>query len=111
MKNPLQALRRGLTRDQQIALCYRAGNTITEIADAFQMTKQRVHQILKAAGISKDDNPKTRNQQLYAFIGANVPVDVKEAIEKAARRQHKSLSAYLLRLIKDDLSIDMGDQK
>lgn len=109
MTNPLKALRQGLTRDQQIVLCYKASNTIDEIAAAFQLTKQRVDQILKANGCTRQDNPKTRNRELYAFIGANVPKDVKEALVKEAKRKKKSISAYLLRLIKDDLSIDMGE--
>jgi predicted transcriptional regulator len=109
VKSPLQQLRQGLTRDQQIVICYKAGNTIDEIAAAFQLTKQRIHQILRVNHCTKQDNPKTRNRELYAFIGTNVPVSVKEAVVKEVRRRKKSISAYLLRLIKDDLSIDMGE--
>lgn len=109
MTTPLQKLRQGLTRDQQIVVCYKAGNTIDEIAAAFQLTKQRVHQILRANHCTKQDNPKTRSNELYAFIGANVPNSVKEAVVKEAKKRKKSISAYLLRLIKDDLSIDMGE--
>jgi predicted DNA-binding protein YlxM (UPF0122 family) len=101
--NPLAQLRSSLTRDQQIVLCYKAGNTITEIAEAFQLTKQRVDQVLKKAGCSKQDNPKTRNQQLYAFVGANIPQELKDELTEAARRKKMSISAYIAKLIKDDL--------
>lgn len=104
-KHPLRALKRTMTRDQQIIICYRAGNTITEIAAAFEITKQRVDQILKNAGVSKNDNPKTRNQHLYAFIGANVPIDVKEEIVAEVKRRKQSISSYLLHLIKEDLAL------
>lgn len=108
-KTPLQELRQQLTRDQQIVVCYRAGNTIDVIAAAFSITKQRVDQILKAAGCTQQDNPETRSNELYEFIGAHVPKSVKDAVVAEAKRRKRSISSYLLRLIKDDLSIDMGE--
>ncbi len=109
--NPLTALRQGLTRDKQIVLCYKAGNTINEIAAAFQITKQRIQQILIKEGCTRDDNPKTRNRGLYAFIGANVPKDVKAAVEKEAKKRGLSISALVSRVLQDELSMNMGEEE
>lgn len=109
--NPLQELKRGLTRDQQIVICYRAGNTVPDIAEAFQLTKQRIQQILQAHHVTKQDNPKTRNRQLYAFIGSNVTVELKEKIIKETRRRKMSISQWVSRLIQDELSHNMGEEE
>lgn len=102
-KSPLQRLRTTLTRDQQIVICYRAGNTLEQIATAFQLTSQRIQQILKENNVTRSDNPKTRSKELFAFIGVNVPKDIKAAVVAECRRNRRSISAYLLRLISDDL--------
>jgi hypothetical protein len=102
-QNPLAQLRASMTRDQQIALCYRAGRTIYAIASAFDVTPMRVNQILKKQGITRDDNPKTRNKQLYAFVGANIEQHVKDALVIVAKKKHMSISAYIKKLIEDDL--------
>lgn len=109
--NPLKELRRAMTRDQQICICYRAGNTVPDIAEAFQLSKQRVQQILQASHITRQENPRTRNKQLYAFIGANVTQDVKDAIVKEARRRKMSISAWVSRIIQDELSHNMGEDR
>lgn len=103
---PLAALRASLTREQQIALCYRAGNTITEIATAFEVTKQRVYQILRKQGVTRDENPVTRNKNLYAFVGAHITKELKADLEHMAEIKHLSVSAYIAQLIKDGLDAE-----
>lgn len=104
-KHPAIALRKNLTRDQQIVICYRAGNSQQEIASAFSLTRSRVNQILKAMGCSRQDNPKTLRRDLYAFIGVNVRISIKKAFEQEAARRKMSVSALSAKLIEDELRV------
>ncbi len=107
-KSPLEQLTTNLTRDNQIILCYRAGKSIDEIGKAFDLSKQRVQQILQENDVKRSDNPRTRSKELYAFIGVNCPKELKTQIVEKCRRNRRSISSYILRLIKDDFKIDMG---
>lgn len=106
--HPVNALRKNLTRDQQIVICYRAGNSQQDIADAFDLSRARVNQILKAAGCSAVDNPKTPKGDLYAFIGSNVRTSIKNAFVKEAERRKMSVSALTALLIENELKITGG---
>jgi hypothetical protein len=100
-----------MDRNKQIILCYRAGNTMDVIASAFGISKQRVHQLLQRAGVTRQENPATRNRELYAFIGANVTKEVKALAVREAKRRHMSLSGWVSRVLQDELSHNMGEEQ
>lgn len=101
--SPTTKLRRHMTRDRQIVICYRAGNTQEQIAKAFALSRNRVHQILHEQGCNHLDNPNNPRGERYAFIGANVTKDVKARFVAEAKRRGKSVSALTAELIEQEL--------
>lgn len=102
---------KNMTQDAQIMLLYKQGHTIIDIAALFKLTKQAIHQLLKRRGLTRKDNPVTRNKKLYAFIGANVTQQVKDLAVRAAARKGMSLSAWVSRTLQDELSHNMGEEE
>lgn len=101
-RHPVRELE-NLTRNQQIVLCYRAGNSQEAIGRAFKLSHARINQILKAAGVSSADSPKRPRGDLFAFIGTNCTTDLKEAFVREARRRKTSVSALSAQLMEDEL--------
>lgn len=98
-QSPLAVLK-NMTRDQRIVICYRSGDyTQQTIADAFDISRARVQQVLKKAGVTAKDNPKTPHGELYSFIGCHVLKTVKKNFEAIATRRKLSVSALARELI------------
>lgn len=98
-KPELPFFMRPMTRDQEIVVCYRAGNSQHKIAETFGLTRGRVQQILKAAGITAADNPNTPDGDRRAFIGCHVTPHMREAFEIEAKRRGRSMSGIAAELI------------
>lgn len=89
-------------RDTQIAEAYVAGSTLQELADQHKVTRSRIQQILRKAGITKLDR-HTEEAPPDIFLGVNVPEEVKEALRVEARLKGVSMSALTSETISDML--------
>jgi hypothetical protein len=81
-------------RDKQICALYAAGATLQACADRFNLTRQRVKQIVKQAGVYRKTEQPGRMSDRDAFLGINVHPDVKEYLrrESIKRPEVRSVS-------------------
>ena len=102
-------------RDADICRLYKGndktpGCTLEQLADRFNLSRERVRQIVKAGGlISSDrfkfDNPKDQ------FLGLNVTTKVKIALKQEASKRGisvSSLSTPALKKMLAELGYDVG---
>jgi hypothetical protein len=85
------AINYGKLEERDAAICryYTEGHKISECAATFNLGRQRVHQILKKAGVWKPfDKQSTRT----AFLGINVTNDTKSRLVALAERRGLSVS-------------------
>ena len=87
-------------RNAAICAHYQAGHKLSECASRFKLGRQRVQQILKAAGIWK---PYIKNDRTK-FLGVTVSEADKAALTLEAARRGISMSALTSDLIKDMLA-------
>lgn len=93
------------TRNDFICDLYKNGHTQDDIAAKFEISQIRVGQILRRAGLSKGDRPKTIDPFIRdAYVGVFVSRPVKAALKEAAKHDgKKSVSSFLCELIENDL--------
>lgn len=77
-----------LRRNAEICTHHQAGHTLEECAKRFDLSRARVQQILKKAGIWRPrvKGPRTK------FLGVTVNERTKEALRARAEREGKSVS-------------------
>ncbi len=87
-------------RDIEIARRYRAGDTHEELAQRHQLTRIRIVQILKKAGITfAKDSPRAPRGDRYAYVGVNLTKALKAQLKERAARDKKSMSRFIEELI------------
>jgi hypothetical protein len=74
-------------RDREMVRLYEAGElTLAEIGQRFGVSRQRVHQVLRRAGVrTRRCWPPRRARRLEGEVGADVGESVALGIEQAAR--------------------------
>lgn len=77
-------------RNQMICAYYDAGHTLKQCASEFQLGRQRVLQILQAAGAWKPYVKQGRSK----FLGVNVTSETKDAIKQKADAEGVSVSKF-----------------
>lgn len=78
-------------RNAELVNRYLAGDSTEELRERFKITRTRIYQILKEAGIPKErqQNADDRDQ----FLGVNLSESVKDALRAEAQRRGLSMSA------------------
>lgn len=77
-----------IARNKAICDYYLAGHKLVECASHFQLGRQRVLQILKAANVWKPYIKQSRDK----FLGVNVSQDTKDALRERADAEGTSVS-------------------
>jgi hypothetical protein len=79
------------TRNETICREYRAGKTLEELGKDHSISRERVRQILRKAGINKQDRHVEVNTR-DVFLGLHVSEDVKAALRVEADRRGVTMS-------------------
>jgi hypothetical protein len=79
-------------RNKAICDYYLAGHKITECAEQFGLDRQRVHQILKKAGVWQAYQPEKSRR---VFLGVNVTEDTRAKLPALARKHGRSVSRFV----------------
>lgn len=90
-------------RNEDICQRYMAGETLQAIGDRFRISRMRVKQIVKKAGLWRKRAEKSDRD---AFLGVNVTSDVKDALRTKADERGVSMS----RLTSDALDAMLKEQ-
>lgn len=75
-------------RDAAICAYYKEGHKLAECSSRFRLGKQRILQILQAAGVWKPYEKTKRTK----FLGVNVTEETKEALKREADKKGVSVS-------------------
>ena len=88
-------------RNAELVSRYLAGDSTEELQTMFKITRARIYQILKEAGISpeRQQNADGRDQ----FLGVNLSEPVKDALRAEAQRRGLSMSALTSGMLRDML--------
>lgn len=78
------------TRNKMICDCYASGKTLKQCASEFQLGRQRILQILQAAGAWKPYVKQGREK----FLGVNVTAETKDALKEQADAKGVSVSKF-----------------
>jgi transcriptional regulator with XRE-family HTH domain len=93
-----------ISRNEQICVLYREGLTQEELAEQFEVTKVRIGQILKKAGLTKEDRPDmTITSNRTKFTGIHLTEAAKLAVKEEAKREGISMSAFIAALVLKEL--------
>lgn len=87
------------------ALCadYKAGKTVSDLAVAYDISNQRVRQILAKANIDLRDDRKP-SEGLDEFLAINVTDDEKEELRRLAEDNSTSMAALSREWIRERLA-------
>ena len=78
------------TRNTSICAHYTSGHTVRECASHFTLGRQRIMQILMAAGVWKPYVKGDRTE----FVGVNVSEETKDGLKAKADAEGKSVSRF-----------------
>ncbi len=78
------------TRNAAICAHYTSGHTVRECASHFTLGRQRIMQILMAAGVWKPYEKGDRTK----FLGVNVSAETKDGLKTKADEAGKSVSRF-----------------
>lgn len=93
-------------RDAEICQRYLSGLSLAESGRPFGIGRQRVKQIVQAAGVWRAAK-KTNGRD--EFLGVNISEEDKQALREEAARRGLSMSALTADLIRDMLAERNGD--
>lgn len=82
-------------RDAQICRLYLEGLTSTEIGDHFQLSRERIRQVLEKGGVTRVYRRSVQTDR-HAFVGVDVPKRVKDAMREEAAKRGVTLSQLAL---------------
>lgn len=91
-------------RNAEICRLYTGGLTLQQVGDHYGLTKERVRQILREAGVYKTDRKKETKVVRDAFLGINITEGDKVALCQEAARRGVSMSQLTADLIRKMLS-------
>ena len=78
-----------IERDEEICRLYTQGQTVRLLATKYQLGRERVRQILRAAGVSRPPRFTSSRDQ---FLGVNVSAETKTALKQLADERGVSMS-------------------
>ena len=81
-------------RNDEICARYKAGATLEACAEAFGISKERVRQVLRRAGVFKADRLRAASDRT-AFLGVNLTPATKEALKVGAEERGASVSQFV----------------
>ena len=88
-------------RNNTICILYQEGVTQADLAIRFAISKARVGQILKRAGITPDNRVTPANRT--AFIGVNLSEGVKNALQYECLQEGIPVSKFVSNLVVKEL--------
>lgn len=88
-------------RDELICSLYKEGHTQADLATRFEVTEAWIGQILKKSGLTREDRPTPLKRT--KFTGIHLSESVKEALRAEAKREGISMSAFISRLVSEEL--------
>ena len=88
-----------LKRDAEICQMYMSGATLEECGKQYRVRRQRIKQIVKAAGLWRPRTTSGRDE----FLGVNLHEEDKLALKIEADRQGLSMSALSAKILADNL--------
>lgn len=91
-----------LSRNEAICQAYRDGSTQRKIGKAYGLTTPRIGQILRAAGLTRNDRKKPVVPKMAPIL---VSVEQKEALQELSQRTGSTISE----IIEDSLVRPDGD--
>ena len=74
-------------RNEEICARYMAGETLQAVGDRFGISRMRVKQIVKKAGLWRQ-----RSKEQVEFLGVNLAIETKEALRAKADKRGISMS-------------------
>lgn len=89
-------------RDAEICRLYQAGSSIYDLKVSFEISHERIRQILRANGIYKQDRMREENVR-DEFLGINLTDADKQALREMAREQGISMSQLSSDAIREKL--------
>lgn len=84
-------------RDEELCQKYVAGHSVQQCAEAYSISRERVRQILRKAGVWKTGIWAFRRE----FIGVNVTEEVKDALQAKADAEGTSVSKLAALALED----------
>ena len=87
-------------RDALIVKRYQEDVPMAALAEEFQISKGRIYQILKKAGVPRR---AVRTSERDLFLGINISEDVKNALKAEAARQGVSMSSLSAKSLREML--------
>ena len=91
-------------RDNNICSLYKQeGLTQVKLAARFGVTEVRIGQILKKAGVTKEDRPKILPNKRGCFVGVWITQPAKDALLREAENEKLSASRFISNLIMVEL--------
>lgn len=88
-------------RDMMICNLYLSGESVKEIGKLANLSRQRVYQIVRGAGVQK---PETAHLNREELVGVVMSEDDKRALRAEAEKKGVSMSKWTLDLIKEKLN-------
>lgn len=82
-------------RDTELCRMYTEGATMLELADHFKISRQRIRQIVRSAGVYVPYRDAHEHNGRDAYIGVNVTSEVKDALRAKAVGEGKSMSEFV----------------
>lgn len=89
-----------IERNSELLRRYAAGDALETLCQDFHLTRGRIYQILKEAGVPKERYGDSGRGQ---FLGVNLSEPVKDALRVEAARRGISMSALSSDLLRDML--------
>lgn len=90
-------------RNKEICQCYINGMTLSECGKKFNLSSERVRQVLRLAGVLKDSRAKQQTDR-DEFLGINISETDKVALREEAARRGLSMSRLSSDFIKEMLT-------
>lgn len=87
-----------LTRNEEICRLYKEGLTIYDLGESFNLSHERVRQIIRKAGIFKGDRKVTLSDRVE-FLGVNLTEEAKAKVKRIAEARGISMSELTAGLI------------
>jgi DNA-binding NarL/FixJ family response regulator len=100
MNEHRERLMKNTERDAHICFLYSEGHTQEALAEKFEISEQRVGQILSKMGLTKKDR---LSSERTLFTGVHLTVAVKEALRIEAEREGTSMSALIAQAVVAEL--------
>jgi len=91
-------------RNESICHLYKEGGlTLGQLGQRFHLSRERIRQIVKRAGLTKEDRTSAVITSTDEFLGVNIPKEIKLALRKEAQKRGVSMSSVTTKTLRDML--------